>query len=246
MSLLGLALSVAVGVSLGLLGGGGSILTLPILMYVFGMGEKEAIATSLIVVAVTSAAAVVSHARKGNVEWRTGSIFAAAGAVGAFAGGWLADYVPGTWLIDGFLLMMVATSVAMIRGRKDVAPRTGPLPVPKILLEGLVVGVVTGLVGAGGGFLVVPALALLGGLPMPKAVGTSLLVIAIKSVFGYLGHATHVAIDPLVALEVSLMAVVGSFLGGAVAPKVPAGSLRQAFGVFVMLMAVYLGSKQWL
>ncbi|MCA9491070.1 MAG: sulfite exporter TauE/SafE family protein [Myxococcales bacterium] len=244
MNLIGLVLAVAVGISLGLLGGGGSILTLPILMYAFGMGEKEAIATSLIVVGITSAAAVISHARQGNVEWRTGLIFAAAGSAGAFGGGWFADFIPGSWLVNGFLLMMVATAIAMIRGRKEVKAHEGPLPVPKILAEGLVVGIVTGLVGAGGGFLVVPALALLGGLPMPKAVGTSLVVIAIKSFFGYLGHATHVAIDPMIAMEVSLMAVVGSFVGGVVAPRVPASNLRQAFGVFVMLMAMYMGSKQ--
>lgn len=244
MNVLGVSLSLLVGVSLGLLGGGGSILTLPILMYAFGMEEKEAIATSLVVVGVTSASAVISHARAGNVQWRTGLLFAAAGSVGAFLGGYLADYIPGPLLVDGFLLMMFGTAIAMFRGRKAVEAHEGPLPVAKILLEGLVVGLVTGLVGAGGGFLVVPALALLGGLPMQKAIGTSLLVIAIKSLFGYLGHATHVSIDPIITLEVSAAAIVGSFAGGMLAPNVPAVALRKGFGAFVMIMAIYMGAKQ--
>ncbi|HMV68699.1 MAG TPA: sulfite exporter TauE/SafE family protein [Myxococcota bacterium] len=245
MNPLGLLLSAFVGLALGLLGGGGSILTLPILMYAYGTGEKEAIATSLLVVGVTSATAVVSHARRGNVEWRAGLVFAGAGSVGAFLGGMLAALVPGALLIDGFLLMMVATSIAMLRGRREVdAPTPGDLPVAKILAQGLAVGLVSGLVGAGGGFLVVPALALLGGLPMPRAVGTSLLVIAIQSTFGFLGHVTHVSIDLAVAAQVIASAVLGSFLGATLAPKVPAAALRKGFGAFVMGMAVYMGVHQ--
>ena len=226
-----LVLSVLVGVALGMLGGGGSILTLPILMFALGMEEKAAIATSLIVVGVTSAAALISHARAGNVEWRTGLIFAAAGSAGAFLGGYAADWVPGEWLVRGFLVMMVLTAIAMIRGRKDaVADKPArPMSVPKVLLDGLVVGVVTGLVGAGGGFLVVPAL----------------LVIAIKSFAGFAGHATHVAIDYRLAALVSTAAVIGSFGGGLLAARVPQQHLRTGFGAFVLVMAVYMGLKQF-
>ena len=243
---LALALSLLVGVALGLLGGGGSILTLPILVYVLKMDEKAAIAMSLIIVGVTGATALISHARNKNVDWRIGLIFAAAGSVGAFAGGYAAGWIPGAWLVRAFLVMMVATGIAMIRSRKTVDETTEvkKLPAAKIASEGLIVGIVTGLVGAGGGFLVVPALALLGGLPMPTAVGTSLLVIAIKSVFGYVGHATHVEVDPLTAASLSSTAIIGSFAGGMVAPKVPASSLRQAFGIFVLVMAAYMGWKQ--
>src|SRR5690606_14983031 len=172
-----LLLSVLVGVSLGLLGGGGSILTVPILAYVAGMEAKEAIAASLFVVGVTSAVSVVSHARHGRVRWRTGLVFGAAGMAGAFAGGILGGYVPGQVLMIAFALMMLATAVAMIRGRRqeDREPTTGELPVGKVIVAGLVVGLVAGVVGAGGGCLVVPALALLGGLPMPVAAATSLL-----------------------------------------------------------------------
>lgn len=247
MMLVALLLSLLVGITLGLLGGGGSILTLPILVYVLGMDEKSAIAMSLIVVGLTSAFALISHARRGNVQWRVGLIFAGAGAAGAFLGGLLAAYIPGVWLVRGFLVMMVATGIAMIRGRKNgqevvVAKPLQPL---KVVIEGLVVGVVTGLVGAGGGFLVVPALALLGGLPMPMAVGTSLLVIAIKSGFGFAGHATHVDVDYALAAALSASAVVGSVAGGLFAAKVPAASLRRAFGTFVLVMAAFMGWQQF-
>ena len=162
------------GISLGLLGGGGSILTVPLLAYVAGMDAKQAIATSLLVVRHTSAVGAISHARAGRVQWRTGLVFGAAGMAGAYAGGLLARFIPGTVLLIGFAVIMIATAVAMLRGRKDDQRRRIPrsLPAFKIVLEGLAVGLVTGLVGAGGGFLVVPALALLGGLPMPVAVGT--------------------------------------------------------------------------
>lgn len=238
------ALSALVGVALGLLGGGGSILTLAILLYVVGMEEKEAIATSLVVVGATSAVAVVSHARAGNVVWRTGLVFAAAGSVGAFLGGYAADLVPGPWLVWGFLLMMVGTGVAMLRGLRVPADAPKAHGFAAVLAEGMAVGGVTGLVGAGGGFLVVPALALLGGLSMPTAVGTSLLVIAINSLFGFLGHATHAHVDLRLAGAMAASAVVGSLVGGGLSCRVPALALRQAFGVFVLLMACWMGWKQ--
>lgn len=239
MTALAVGLAVFVGVALGLLGGGGSILTVPLLAYVAGMDAKQAIATSLLVVGVTSAIGAVSHARAGRVQWRTGLIFGAAGMVGAYAGGLLARFVPGTVLLIGFALMMIATAVAMLRGRKNVHQAQGPqrLPVPKILAEGLVVGLVTGLVGAGGGFLVVPALALLGGLPMPVAVGTSLIVIAMKSFAGLGGYLSSVQIDWSVALAVTAAAVVGALSGARLTAMVNPDALRKAFGWFVLAMS---------
>ncbi len=246
MFALALALSLCIGLSLGLLGGGGSILTLPILIYVLGLDEKTAIATSLVVVGVTSLSALVSHARARNVRWTVGGVFAAAGASGAFAGGWAADLVPGPILLRAFLLMMIATGVAMIRGRREPAtpPVDGHVSYPRIAATGLGVGLLTGPIGAGGGFLVVPALALLGGLPMPQAVGTSLLVIAINSFFGFLGHATHATIPWDLTLAVTAAAVVGSVLGGLASPHVPAALLRKGFGVFVLGMAILMGWQQ--
>ncbi len=238
-----LALSVLVGVSLGLLGGGGSILTVPILLYVVGQEDKVAIATSLLVVGITSMAAVISHARQGNVDWRTGLLFAASGATGAFLGGFGSEAVAGVWLVRGFIGMMLGTAIAMIRGRRDDAP-TGQFAAPKVLVTGFVLGALTGLVGAGGGFVIVPALVLVGGLPMKRAVGTSLVVISVQTLAGFVGHATHVSIDVPVAAGVTLAAVAGSFFGGALAARVPAPLLRRAFGVFVLLMATYMVWKQ--
>ena len=238
-----LALSVLIGVSLGLLGGGGSILTVPILTYVGGLDPREAIAASLFVVGVTSAVSAVSHARAGRVQWRTGLVFGAASMAGAFAGGLLGGRIPGTILMIAFALMMVATSVAMIRGRRKKAAGDGAparLPIGKILAEGLVVGLVTGLVGAGGGFLVVPALALLGGLPMPLAVGTSLVVIAMKSFAGLGGYLTSVSLDWGLVGAVTAAAVVGSLLGARLAGKIPEAALRKGFGIFVLLMGAFV------
>ncbi len=239
MIALTVGLAVFVGIALGLLGGGGSILTVPLLAYVAGMDAKQAIATSLLVVGVTSAIGAISHARAGRVQWRTGLIFGAAGMAGAYGGGLLAQFIPGTVLLIGFAVMMIATAIAMLRGRKEVpAPSAAHrMPVAKILAEGLVVGLVTGLVGAGGGFLVVPALALLGGLPMPVAVGTSLVVIAMKSFAGLGGYLSSVHINWTVALAVTAAAVVGALIGARVTAQVNPDALRKAFGWFVLAMS---------
>jgi uncharacterized membrane protein YfcA len=241
-----LALSLLIGVSLGVLGGGGSILTVPILVYVAGMDPKEAIAASLFVVGVTSAAGAISHARGGRVRWRTGLLFGAAGLVGAFLGGMLGGHLPGELLLVAFALMMVATSIAMIRGRKAVDPakKHAELPVLRVLLDGLVVGLVTGLVGAGGGFLVVPALALLGGLPMAVAVGTSLLVIAMKSLGGLAGYLSAVSLDWGLVIAVTVAAVLGSVVGGRVAGRIPEAALRKGFGWFVLVMGGFVLAQQ--
>lgn len=246
-----LALSILIGLSLGVLGGGGSILTVPILVYVAGFDAKEAIAASLFVVGVTSAVSVISHARSGRVMWRTGLIFGAAGMVGAFAGGLLGGFIPGEVLLIAFALMMVATSAAMIRGRRNkkaagadgnAAPHR--MPLGKVLVEGLVVGLVTGLVGAGGGFLVVPALALLGGLPMSIAVGTSLVVISMKSFAGLAGYLTTVQLDWALVLAVTAAAIVGSLIGAKLTGRIPETALRKGFGWFVLVMGAFVLIQQ--
>ncbi|NES16000.1 MULTISPECIES: sulfite exporter TauE/SafE family protein [Micromonospora] len=244
--LLTLGLAVLIGVSLGLLGGGGSILAVPLLVYVADLPAKEAIATSLLVVGATSAVGVLPHARAGRVRWRTGLIFGLAGMTGAYAGGRLAEFIPAGFLLTGFAVMMLATAFAMIRGRRGAEGKPVPheLPVFRVVLDGIVVGLVTGLVGAGGGFLVVPALALLGGLPMPVAVGTSLVVIAMKSFAGLAGYLSSVQINWGLALAVTAAAIVGSFLGGRLAGKIPADVLRKAFGWFVVVMGVFVLGQQ--
>lgn len=239
-----LALSVLIGLSLGVLGGGGSILTVPLLVYVAGLDAKEAIAASLFVVGVTSLAGLSSHARGGRVRWRTGLIFGAAGMAGAYGGGILGGYLPGTVLLVAFALMMLATSAAMLRGRRSPERRHSELPVGRVLLDGAIVGLVTGLVGAGGGFLVVPALALLGGLPMGIAVGTSLLVIAMKSFAGFAGYLTSVSVDWPLVLGVTAAAIVGSLVGGRLAGKIPEEALRKGFAWFVLVMGVFVLVEQ--
>jgi uncharacterized membrane protein YfcA len=220
----------------------------PILVYVAGFEAKEAIAASLFVVGVTSAVSVFSHARGGRVMWRTGLIFGAAGMAGAFVGGLLGGHIPGQILLIAFAVMMVATSVAMLRGRKKKSDADAPvkheLPLGRVLLDGAVVGLVTGLVGAGGGFLVVPALALLGGLPMSIAVGTSLVVIAMKSFAGLAGYLTTVQLDWGITLGVTAAAIAGTVIGSKLAGRIPEEALRKAFGWFVLAMGTFVLIQQ--
>lgn len=246
MLALAIALSLGVGLSLGLLGGGGSILTVPILVYVAGLPPKPAITTSLLVVGVTSLAALVPHARAGRVRWRTGLLFGAAGMAGAYGGGRLGEHVPGTVLLIAFGAMMLATGIAMLRGRRGAGTATLPseLPVARAVAYGAAVGLVTGLVGAGGGFVIVPALALLAGLPMPSAVGTSLLVIAMNSFAGLYGYLHSVEISWRLALGVTAAAVAGSLAGSRLAGRVPQEVLRKAFGWLVLAMSgLVLGER---
>lgn len=248
--LIGVALAVLVGVSLGLLGGGGSILTVPILVYVIGVAPHEAIALSLLVVGTTSLAALVPHAQAGRVRWRTGAVFGAASMLGAFVAGRLASHVPGALLLLLFGAMMLVTAAFMMRARstepdeaEDSAgrdERLSELPIPKILAEGLGVGAATGLVGAGGGFLVVPALVLLGKLPMRVAVGTSLLVITMNSLAAFAGHASSVTIDWPLASLVTAAAIGGSVGGAALAGHVPGAALRRGFAWMVVAMAIFV------
>jgi hypothetical protein len=251
--LLAVFLSAFIGLALGLLGGGGSILTVPTLVYALGIEPRTAIATSLLVVGVTSLVAVIPHARAGRVRWRTAWVFGGTAMVGAYGGGRLAAFVPPTVLLLGFAAMMLATAVAMIRGREPPGQLAGGPPPSshgalgihaRTATHGLVVGAVTGLVGAGGGFLVVPALALLGGLPMPVAVGTSLLVIGIKSLAGFAGHLGHVQVPWTIALVVTAVATGGALVGSRLVQRVPAAALRQIFAWAVVVMAVFLVARQ--
>lgn len=238
--LLTLVLAAFIGLALGTLGGGGSILTVPVFTYVAGMPPKEAIAASLLVVGVTSMSSLVVHARHRRVQWRTGLVFGAAGMVGAFAGGLIGGRLPGTVLMVAFALMMMATATAMITRKASKADggghkRHGRLPLGRTVLDGVVVGVVTGIVGAGGGFLIVPALVVLGGLSMPVAVGTSLLVITMKSLAGLGGYLTAVSIDWALVGGVTAVAVVGALVGARLSGRIPAGALQKAFGYFVLV-----------
>lgn len=235
-------LGLLMGLVLGLIGGGGSILTVPILLYAAGLGAREAIATSLLVVGLTSLAGTARYARMGLVRWRTGLLFGGVAMVGAYSGGLVAEFVPATALLLLFAAMMGVAGVAMLRRRTsgEAQPVERPFAWGKIILEGLAVGLVTGLVGAGGGFLVVLALVLLGGMGMRAAVGTSLLIIALKSFAGLAGHLNHATIDLQLALAVSGAAVVGTLLGASLTSRLQPALLRKAFGALTLVAAVVM------
>jgi len=239
---LGLALAVVIGVSLGFFGGGGSILTVPLLVYVFGLPPKQAIATSLLVVGAASVTGAWQHFRAGNVRLRTALLFGVAGMIGAYTGGRAAAFVDGALLLLLFAAMMLLTATAMWRGRR--APATTAEPDARAALrlvgQGAAVGFFTGLVGAGGGFLIVPALALWAGLPMPAAIGTSLVVIVLNTVAGYAGYSAHVTIDARLVAAVAVTAIAGSFLGASFARRVDPASLRRAFSLFVLAMGCFV------
>lgn len=240
MMYLGVLLALLVGVTLGLLGGGGSILTLPILLYVFHLPAPTAIATSLLVVGTTSAVSLVPHGRAGRVAWRTGGLFGLASMGGAFVGGRVSSHLPSALLLVAFGAMMAFTARAMLRGRRAPSGGAGEATLARVVLQGVGVGLVTGLLGAGGGFLVVPALVLLGGLSMPRAVATSLFVIAMNSAAALVGHLGHAQIPWAIAAPVTLAAALGSVVGYGLSARLSAEVLRRGFAALVAVMAVFV------
>jgi uncharacterized membrane protein YfcA/uncharacterized membrane protein YedE/YeeE len=247
-------LSLLVGLMLGLLGGGGSILLLPLLVYVAGVRPDAAVALSLLVVAATSSVALFIHARAGHVRWRIGLALGGAGMVGAYAGGSLSRILPDWSLLVGFSALMVWTSIAMLRGQRGrTAPTAAPeheqerrSSMPRVLAQGAAIGVLAGLLGAGGGFLVVPAMVLFAGLSMRAAIGTSLLVIAMQSTAGLLAHLQHGSLDWQLAAWTGLPAVVGGLVGSRLASHVPQARLRSGFAWLVLAVGVLmLGAQLW-
>lgn len=241
----GIAGSALVGILLGLLGGGGSILIVPLLIYVLDVEPRTAIAMSLVVVGVTSASGAFLHARAGRVRWRTALVFGAGGMGGAFLGGRLNPHLAPDTLMLLFAGVMVAAAVAMLRRREagPAATSGSPLPAPRVLAQGIAVGALSGLVGAGGGFLIVPALSL-AGLPMPVATATSLVVIALQCAAGLVGHLGHLDLPWVLTGEVLLAAMTGSLVGGRLAGRVSPALLRKGFAVFVLTTAAFLLSAQ--
>jgi uncharacterized membrane protein YfcA len=239
--------ALAIGLSLGLLGSGGSILTVPVLVYLLDQPEKVAIAGSLAIVAGIAAAGAIPYGIQRRIEWRSVAYFAPPGMVGTYGGAWLAAYISGTLQLTLFAVVMLAASWMMFR--PQTLPDSDAEPVSraywKIAIDGLIVGVITGLVGVGGGFLIVPALVLLGGLSMQRAVGTSLVIITLKSLAGfykYLGvlAAAGLALDWTVLAVVTGVGAVGSLVGNAVAGRLPQASLKRGFAVFLVLMAAFI------
>jgi uncharacterized protein len=244
---IGLILSAAIGVSLGLIGGGGSILTVPILVYFLGVEAHEAVGMSLAVVGATSLIGAYLHYRQNNVNFAKGLLFGAAGISGAFLGAPLTKLVsPGVLLLlFGGLMFTVAAS--MLWRSKQTQSKTPPPRqiLWKALAAGFGVGVLTGFLGVGGGFLIVPALVLFGGLEMKEAVGTSLLVIFLNCVAGLIGHASRNYFDWRLTALVIILAVGGVGAGTILSHRLAANRLQKMFAVLVLAVSLFLFAKNY-
>jgi uncharacterized membrane protein YfcA len=258
--ILGYIGALIIGVVLGLIGGGGSILTVPILVYLMTINPVTATAYSLFVVGMSSAFGAFQNIKKGLVDFRTAIVF----AIPAF----IAVYMTRKYVVPAipleiftlgnftltkdvaimvfFAIIMLLASISMIRTRKEKSQtkETVKFNYPLIILEGFVVGILTGLVGAGGGFLIIPALVLLAKLPMKKAVATSLLIIAVKSLIGFIGDVENLDIDWTFLLSFTAISVVGIFVGSYLSNFIDGKKLKKGFGYFVLIMGVYIIFKE--
>lgn len=250
MVVLGYALAALVGLSLGLMGGGGSILTVPIFVYVLGYDPKLAIAMSLPVIGVTSLVGAVGHWKAGNVHLRNAATFGVIAMIGAFAGARLATLINGQVQLALLAIVMLMAAVLMFRSARSTSAATGSdavadpptrsMPLTLLLPVALAVGVLTGVVGIGGGFLVVPALVLLARAPMQQAVGTSLLVIAMNSASGFAGYIGHVEVPWTFMAGFTAVAVVGILAGTYLVRFVSQRALKQAFALFLIVMGTFI------
>lgn len=243
-----LLLSGAIGISLGLLGGGGSILAVPVLVYVAGIGVKESVPMSLAIVGATSLFGSLLHGRKGKIDLKVAATFGGAGIIGAYFGARLTHLVSSGMLLLLFAALMLAVAALMLwrKGQPDAgADEKHERSLPLTLGAGLAVGVLTGFLGVGGGFLVVPALVLFAGLPMRVAVGTSLLVIAINSAAGFVGHMSEGQLHFSLTAAFTVAAVAGTFVGERFARRVRAEQLRRLFAFFVALVAIFLVAENY-
>ncbi|AUC60074.1 hypothetical protein AA637_02395 [Cyanobacterium sp. HL-69] len=251
----GLILAIIIGLSLGLIGGGGSILAVPILRYVMGVEPRSAIAMSLFIVGVVSLIGIIPHWRQGNVNLPVAISFIPPAMVGAFIGAKITQlpFITDTIQLVAFGIVMLLASLFMIKKSSGKPSETevtsvkvqpvGNDKTKKILLtivEGLVVGILTGFVGVGGGFLIIPALVLIGGIPMKEAVGTSLLIIATKSASAFVGYLTLVDIDWFLTIGFTLAASIGIVFGSSVSKKIDAKYLQKGFGYFVLVVAIFV------
>lgn len=260
MEIMGYIASVLIGISLGLIGGGGSILTVPVLVYLFHTEPVLATSYSLFIVGSTSLIGVIPKYRQGLVNLKTALIFGIPSITAVFVTRkFLLPFIPDHLFYIGhleitkavlimvlFAILMIAASYSMIKNGISEKEEVAPLHYnyPMILLEGTVVGILTGLVGAGGGFLIIPALVLFSKLPMKMAVGTSLLIIAAKSLIGFTGDLSHYKLDWKLLLIVTATAIAGIFLGNMINKKISGDRLKKGFGWFVLVMGVYIIIKE--
>jgi uncharacterized membrane protein YfcA len=234
-----------VGLVLGLLGSGGSILTVPVLVYLVGEPSKLAIAESLGIVTLVSFVGALPFVYRRQVSWRCVILFGGPGMGGAYLGAWLSTFMSGALQLAIFAVVMLLAAVMMFRGQGPVSPDDERRVFWKVMLDGLGVGVLTGLVGVGGGFLIVPALVLLGGLSMHLAIGTSLFIISVKSMSGFVKYVDVLGDAGLtmhwdLMLVFSLIGIVGSFVGGKVGAYVPQARLKRGFALFLVVMGVVI------
>ena len=237
--------AIAIGVSLGLLGSGGSIITVPVLVYLIGQDEKVAIAGSLFVVGNIALAGSFQYLRAKLIDWHNVVVFGAPGMIGTYLGAMIAAFVPGIMQLAFFALVMLLASYMMLRPVRLTDRPHEPRETWKIAIDGLVVGVITGLVGVGGGFLIVPALVLLGGLAIHNAVATSLVIIALKSYSGFYKYIDvldqqGLALDWRTLLVVTALGVAGSYAGAKIAYRMPQQKLKRGFGYFLIVMGIYI------
>lgn len=260
MEIIGYIASITIGVLLGLIGGGGSILTVPVLVYLFAVLPVTATAYSLFIVGVTSVVGSVNYFRKGLVNIRTAAVFGIPSLIAVFLTRkfilpWIPEEVftvgnfnvsKDIFLMLIFAVLMVVASYTMLRKKNrpiEVVSKQD-FNYPMILLEGTLVGILTGLVGAGGGFLIIPALVILSKLPMKEAVGTSLVIIAAKSLIGFTGELGHGVMDWTFLLMITSLSVVGIFIGSYLSKYINSDKLKPAFGAFVLVMGVYILIKE--
>jgi len=262
MEILGYISAILIGLSLGLIGGGGSILTVPILVYLLGVEASEtAPAYSLFVVGTASLIGALIKHKQGFVDIKTATIFGLPAIAAVYVTRRLiVPAIPDElFTIDDFIftkrifvmglfaILMILASISMIKGRKEVIQNEDrKFNYPLILIEGVLVGVLTGLVGAGGGFIIIPALVMLSNLPMKKAIGTSLAIIAAKSLLGFLGDLSVITINWKLLLSFTAFATAGIFIGHQLSHKIDGTKLKKGFGVFVLIMGILIILKETL
>jgi uncharacterized protein len=250
MEFIGYVASICIGLILGLLGGGGSILSIPILVYIFHIDAVIASAYSLFIVGVTSFVGAVPKYKEHLVNVRTGISFGIPSIISIFiTRKWIVPAIPDIivathtfvltkriLILGVFALLMILASFSMIKGRKEIISEARGFRVVLVILEGILIGFLTGLVGAGGGFLIIPALVFLTGLPFKTAVGTSLFIIAINSLMGFLGDVLNYSMDWKFLMSITSLAIIGILIGNRLQRKVSAIHLRKAFGWLILLM----------
>ena len=261
MEIAGYIASILIGLSLGLIGGGGSILTVPVLVYLFGVNPTVATSYSLFIVGSTSLIGAIRKYAIGQVSMKTAQLFGITSVITVLlTRRYIIPAIPeNLGMVGGiiltksmltmvlFAILMLLASVSMIRGRKDAEEKEKPIDVVPLMMYGVGIGLVTGLLGAGGGFLIIPALVLLARLPMKLAVGTSLTIIAIKSLIGFMGDIqTGQVIDWGFLLFFTALAVGGIFIGGYVSNYIPGKKLKSGFGWFVLFMSIFILTKELL